>query len=487
MLPKFLYGTFKRYKDDTDAFVKYIVDKAKKCGHEIKLQQAGHGPKATSGKKAFKATRKDVSQKITLKDLKNLANTIVESNIQVSPVIVATARRAISLRKRCANWFSSNENTSKKRNATHSHFIEVLEELCDLLECKIYQRPTTTDHVPPASGEKHAVKSERGILEGNRFAELDLHEAEVVVEEEMETATTTGPQVQIEEEDEDDDGPYSMLFFTLYCLFEDLQNMRNFLHQTITEYKEGKIDLVNLAVVADTAVHLSKQLIEEAMAACPELTQQQQQLQEFMYVFACVHRGEDPGHRPSPDIPYNTNMADVADWCYLPTSILLLSFRDVLQPRGLPVFKKGHFGFYDPTANRERMSAAQRFNEDKIILLELLPEFAQIQRLKIQLPVQDDITREMVRFVETKEVPLSLCFAAQILLDVHHGLREKKDKAFNDLRFCGIRMTKTIEEYWEFERTFSDKAPFWSDDAVKVVKEQYDMVKRWTVDDVSKQ
>jgi hypothetical protein len=253
-------------------------------------------------------------------------------------------------------------------------------------------------------------------LEGNRFAELDLHEAEVVVEEEMETATPTGPQVRIEEEDEDDDGPYSMLFFTLYCLFEDLQNMRNFLHQTITEYKEGKIDLVNLAVVADTAVHLSKQLMEEAMAACPELTQQQRQLQEFMYVFACLHRGEDPGHRPNPDIPYNTNMADVADWCYLPTSILLLSFRDVLQPRGLPVFKKGHFGFYDPTANRERMSAAQRFNEDKIILLELLPEFAQIQRLKIQLPVQDEITREMVRFVETKEVPLSLCFAAQILL-----------------------------------------------------------------------
>jgi hypothetical protein len=103
MLPKFLYGTFKRYKDDTDALVKYIVDKAKRCGHEIKLQQAGHGLKATSGKKAFKATRKDVSQKITLKDLKNLANTIVESNIQISPVIVATARRAISLRKRCAN------------------------------------------------------------------------------------------------------------------------------------------------------------------------------------------------------------------------------------------------------------------------------------------------------------------------------------------------------------------------------------------------
>ncbi len=34
MLPKFLYGSYKRYKSDTTAFVDWLIDAAKNCGSD---------------------------------------------------------------------------------------------------------------------------------------------------------------------------------------------------------------------------------------------------------------------------------------------------------------------------------------------------------------------------------------------------------------------------------------------------------------------
>ena len=151
--------------------------------------------------------------------------------------------------------------------------------------------------------------------------------------------------------------------------------------------------------------------------------------------------------RPDPAIPYNTAMYDVADFIYLPVNILLVSFREVLQPGQAPVYKKGYFGTYDPNARRERMSTSQKFNEDKIVLLEILPEFAFMAGAKIKLPVQDATTKALVEFVKDKRVTVWHCFTTQILLDVHHALRHTKDRAFDDLRLYGLRTKKTIEEH----------------------------------------
>lgn len=160
-------------------------------------------------------------------------------------------------------------------------------------------------------------------------------------------------------------------------------------------------------------------------------------------------------------MPYNIQMADVADWCYMAPYILLLSLKDVLQPQQLPVFKKGYFGHYNQKASRDRMTASERFDEDELILLELLPEFAMIQQFDIELPVEDEITKGLVAFVEDKKVPVWLCFATQVLLDVHHGLRHSNGRAFNDLRLSALSISKTIDEHWDFSRPFVSTPTSW--------------------------
>ncbi len=464
MLPKFLYGTYKRYKDDTTTFLNWIVEAAKQCGHSLQT----NGTSNNGNKPKSKAAQ--TSHKISLKELSDLANVVAKSNLTVSPLIIATAQRAVSLRKKCARFYSR----QKADDAGHSHFISILEQFCELLDRRSQKTTSAPDE------QKAATQSI--MLAGTRFAQLTLDEDEALHTDEVSSPKMTAPRVQLEDE-EDDDGPFSMLFFKLYCLFEDLHNMREFISQSAADYVDGKIDLINLAVCVDTAVHLAKQLVEEVMSSSPEL-KKQKEVQSFIYVSACYLRGESPDQHHDQGLPFNANMADVAEWCYLPTTVLLMSFRDVLRPGHLPVFKKGHFGTYDPKANRDRMSAAQKFDEDKIILLELLPEFALIQQVEIDMPVRDEITRSLVKYVEDKEVPVALCFATQLLMDVHHTLRRHKNKAFNDLRLSGMRILKTIQEYWDFSKTFSTKPAFWSAEAEQMIERLHGTVKAWVEGDV---
>ncbi|KAL3494404.1 hypothetical protein BJX62DRAFT_223195 [Aspergillus germanicus] len=153
---------------------------------------------------------------------------------------------------------------------------------------------------------------------------------------------------------------------------------------------------------------------------------------------------------PSTDIglPYNKNMADIAEWCYVPTRVLLESFAAVLQANHLPVFKKGHFGTYNPKADRERMPLGERFNEDKIILLSTLPNFCMLDTFKIQMPTEDALTRGLADFAKNKHVTLWLCFASQIFLDVHHTMRDSALGAFADLRMSGLRIMHPPPKFW---------------------------------------
>lgn len=57
------------------------------------------------------------------------------------------------------------------------------------------------------------------------------------------------------------------------------------------------------------------------------------------------------------------------------------------------------------------MSVPEKFNEDKLILMELLPEFCLMDRFKLEFPVRDEITTGFVNFIKSKKPTLWLSFA----------------------------------------------------------------------------
>ncbi|RLL99449.1 hypothetical protein CFD26_104363 [Aspergillus turcosus] len=486
MLPEFLQSSYTRYKADTNAFATWLLDTANQCGYRPPPLSAT----ISTAEKGKRKGKKDglvadpLHYSATTKDLQKLAEVVASSAVTVPKSVLTIAKRAIKLRKAVTSWFlGQGDSIDNKR---HAHFITALEQICETLEWKTNQpsKPDTKQPPPTSEAQIDDADADRFL---NKFAVL-------TVEEPQDTAAQTQPtpaeskkvvKVTVVEEDDNEaaDSYLNQLFFKTLCLLRDLNNMRKFISITWSEYRDKKIDLMNAAVVTDSALQLARDLVQEVEADWrTSLRGKGDDVQNIVYKLAVFTRGICASPSTEIGLPYNVNMADIADWCYVPTKVLLESFADVLQVNHHPVFKKGYFGTYNPKADRERMSLGQKFNEDKIILLSILPEFCMVDTFKIQMPTEDAITRGLTEFAKTKRVTLWLCFASQIFLDVHHIMRHSTMGAFGDLRMSGLRIQKTIDDYLQLSRTHP-QPKFWPKEGDKEIQNIASTVKSWIIQD----
>ncbi|RAK78531.1 uncharacterized protein BO72DRAFT_467795 [Aspergillus fijiensis CBS 313.89] len=461
MLPDFLQSSYARYKTDTNTFATWLLETASKKGD---------------------SDAEPVQYSATTKDLQKFAEVVAGSALPVPKSVLALAKRAVKLRKAATSWFLGQGDSAN--NKRHAHFITALEQICETLEWKTNQSSTK----PDANKQPQAddVDADQFL---NRFAVLTVEEPKDTASSQP-TPAVSKKLVKVtvdEEEDEDEDAAdsyLSQLFFKTLCLLQDLDNMRKFISITWAEYHEKKINLMNAAVVTDSALQLTQDLVKEVEADWrTSLSGRKGNVQTVVYTLAALSRGIFAPPSMEVGLPYNENLADTAEWCYLPTKILLESFANVLQANHQPVFRKGHFGIYDPKADRGRMSLGQKFNEDKIILLSILPEFCMFDTFGIHLPAEDSITRGLVEFAKTKKVGLWLCFAAQVFLDVHHAMRHSTLGAFGDLRMSGLRIQKTIDEYLQLSKTHP-QPKFWPKEGDEEIRSISSTVDAWIKGDV---
>lgn len=407
----------------------------------------------------------------TTKDLQKLADVVANSAVTVPKSVLAIVRRAIKLRKAVTSWFLGQGDLAG--NKGHAHFITALEQICETLERKTNQPSNLDAKQSPSTPEAQNDDADADRFL-NQFAVLTVEEPEDTAAQIHPTPEESKKIVNVTVVEEDgnvtSDSHFCQLFFKILCLLQDLSNMRAFISTTWSEYRDKKIDLMNAAVVTDSALQLARDLVQEVEADWrTSLTGKGSDLQTIVYQHALLNRRISASPSTERGLPYNESMADLADWCYLPTKILLESFADVIQADHLPVFKKGHFGTYNPKADRGRMSLGQKFNEDKIILHSILPEFCIVNSFKIQMPIDDAITRGLAEFSKTKKADLWLSFASQIFLDIHHIKRRSNLSAFEDLRMSGLRIQKTIDEYMQLSRTHHPPK-FWPDEGDKKIQ-----------------
>ncbi|PYI02612.1 hypothetical protein BO78DRAFT_463849 [Aspergillus sclerotiicarbonarius CBS 121057] len=461
MLPEFLQSSYARYKADANTFATWLLETANQCGYQPTLS-------------ATVPTAK--------KDLQKLAEVVANSALTVPKSVLAIAKRAIKLRKSVTSWFLGQGDSAN--NMRHAHFITALEQICETLEWKISQPSKSDAKQPPTSEAQNDDADADRFL--NKFAVLTVEEPQDTAHTQPMPAESKKIVKVTVEEDENDaaDSYLNQLLFKTLCLLQDLNNMRRFISITWSEYREKKTDLMNAAVVTDSALQLARDLVKEVDADWgTSLTGERDGLQTVVYNLAVIARGVSAAPSTEVGLPYNKNMADIADWCYVPTNVLLEAFANVLQTNHQPVFKKGYFGTYNAKADRERMSLGQKFNEDKIILLSILPEFCMVDTFKIQMPTQDAITRGLVEFSKTKEVTLWLCFASQIFLDVHHIMRHSTLGGFGDLRMSGLRIQKTIDDYLKLSKTHPP-AKFWPKEGDEEIQNISATVQSWIIQDL---
>jgi hypothetical protein len=62
MLPGFLESTYKKYKNDTSLFVKWLCEAGSKCGHAISIVKTAQGEPATKAPRLKGKARKEAKQ-----------------------------------------------------------------------------------------------------------------------------------------------------------------------------------------------------------------------------------------------------------------------------------------------------------------------------------------------------------------------------------------------------------------------------------------
>jgi hypothetical protein len=282
-------------------------------------------------------------------------------------------------------------------------------------------------------------------------------------------------KVTYEMEDTDD----AEIGFALYCFFNDLNRLREFLRHLWSDYQAGNVDLITASVTTNTAMELVQREEKEFFAMYPILGGHQ--LAEVLYDMICEMRGQDPGAREEEEDLINYKMLDVAEWLYMPPYSLLLAFcEDVIHDGHTPVIKPGYFGVYDPNADRSKLTDRQRMLEDKIILLESLPEFFVFAQVNDNLVVPDELTLGLHSVFAQKTVPLWVCYSAQIFLDINHVLRADVVRGLSELQSSGTHAASTLKKYFATSKISFENWPPQNEEGIKYIDIFID---RWIVHD----
>jgi hypothetical protein len=370
-LPDFLFDSHKRYKADTNRVAAWLAETAQKCGYVLKSQSSSGSAPTGGGRGKSKAGERTVPTNEAMKpgytirtqELITMAEVIAARKppIKTPSVVIQLLHSAITLRTRCTQWFSSQASDHAVKNAAHYHFITVLEKILQILQ--------------PASSTSFSNDTDTEVdTLTNIFDVLDIEESEMteiaspVAEKNIDVKNHIPPRRYAVESDDGE------VYFAIYCFFDDLNIMRHFLQSIWEDYKNGNENLITASVTTNMAFQLVQQAEQELIATLPRL-KSYNEISGLFYMLLCNLRGQDSEYREEHDDVVNPAMMDVAEWLYLPVASALMSFFNVIQKNHAPVLKAGHFGVYDPTSDRNELTARERVREDRIILMEAFPEF----------------------------------------------------------------------------------------------------------------
>lgn len=401
---------------------------------------------------------KEIKYQVTVGELLKLARAVSESSVKAPAPVLNVAKRAVSLKKDVTSFFIGRGGGGNAFNKRHAYFIQVMEEICDLLSWEEVGAPDPSKSTIAVNADKTSESDDWM----NRFAALSSDEKDDIEETEMADVVTESAAsievIRVEAVEKDEEDYLSLGFFRLLCLLHDLQKWRMFLSDTWTEHANLEIDLATALVVTDTALQLAKDLCQDRLAQLPAMfPKDSYMLQQVVFEMAVSVSGRPYVPSKHLGLPFDVRMGDAVDWAFLTTGILLDSFIDVIEDGVVPLYKPSRLTCVPYEVKKETNDTANR------ILLELLPEYSMLSSYKAPLPVQDEITIGLINYIKNSESSLLLAFATQVMLDSVHATRHSRLGPAADLRMLGLRTAKTIDEYLDLSKTHP-KPEFWSEE-----------------------
>jgi hypothetical protein len=489
MPPSAFVNTYQQYKKLTDNIARWLVETAEQCGYTYDAQttpkpskeDAPHRPAKKPDCGETSAPTSDTPlHRIRLAQFTELAQVIAASKkAVVTPRVIRLFQTTISLRRQYSRLFGTQKghlktSSTSERNASHFYFVEILEQVLEILK-------------PQSLGPEKKVDEEaKQSVAENRFNNLQpvehdepdyLNDSHAPIHNGVTVMDSSSPRHVVYETESDNE---EEIYFAIYCFFEDLREIRTYVRRIWTEYKLGIRLLENVAIITNTAIDFVRRAHEELRVSVPRISHSIM-LSSYFFMFSCLMRGVDPLHREEAGDWYNYEMEDVADLVYLPNQVILSSFCDVLSPGYMPQFKPGHFGIYNPEASRSGMTLRQKLAENKILVTEILAEFCLLGHCKAVLAGQDELTRGLMEMYNTKNVTTWLCFATQIYLDINHILRRQIRTGLEDMTVAGKIAKSSLQATLKFTAPSTLKG--WPKSNDKILLDSITFIDVWILDD----
>ncbi|EXM16902.1 hypothetical protein FOTG_14870 [Fusarium oxysporum f. sp. vasinfectum 25433] len=349
---------------------------------------------------------------IAVKNSIPLAKFILASKplISVPPSFVETLDRVIYVRARFgAQLIDHGMKPSTKSDATHYFFVGILEKARDILRPRM-----------PAGTKSFYCFEDLG----NRFSGLKIYESspELLDFTDIERPKNAQGDDTIYEAEPEISLEDALVAFTI--MMNDLNQIRCYLEWIWSDYRDGYFDLANAVVSTNTGINLARNLIDQVLPIMKDHGSACTILEKFSFV--CARRdgfSEDDTVSWSP-AGKNEDIYEVADKTYLNSSLLLS----------------------DPSSRKDRA----KFKKDQIILSEFFTEAVMLARIVPNYPVKDEFIRGIRELDTTGNIPFRLVYATQILLDVHHIIRDRTSSAVDSLLKHTTTMDSELSSHIDF-------------------------------------
>ena len=456
MLPERLKSTYDAYKADTRILVQWL-DHASKRKEKSKA-------KATSKKSTYicQAHLNDgtLARRVNIRVLLEQAKAVVarhEGQLLVPESVMNAGRRAIALRKKCANWYKESpakEKSTMARNKAHWVFIELLEQILSILS-PISDHSTVEPrkdlHTDNQSNNENYFAPLSPMVEQSK-EEIDPSEGSFT-----EPLSSDGdlpfPEAEYSLEVEpDSDYAEVDVMLAVFCLFEDLRRFQSFLNRVWTQYYHGECQLSTVSVLTNTVIDVVRREENRFNISFPKY---QGFVATTELLIGTMDRRElvfcefDPIFLRPYTILHYWLLDD-------PTKPGMMPIPHVEEPEG-----------YNPTLDRSKMDSEERFFQDEMMLRELMQEFYLLGGvLRYPLPVMDELTTGVQQMLQTKKDPMIwLIFSAQILIDVNNLLQEDSSRGLHDLQTIGRQACERVQSkrrFVELLEITTGKQPQWA-------------------------
>lgn len=451
----------------SDSIAQWLASTARRLGYI--------SSKAKNSKKQAKASKGQHTYTIAIKDWTVLAEHIAGQDdppINVPRKLAALLDATIALRQSYSGVVSDAfEDTTARRDSDdrHAFFVSVLKKVREILAPRLPKESAVLPDKP---------KDIEEVI--NVFEHLELEEPSEEFEQapDVQVPSAGAAARPIYKAERLDDSEES--FFAFYLLLHDLNKLRTEVTRAWEGYKHGMHDIVAASITTNTAVDLARAMIDDYKEMFAKHGGAHRML-EMYYAGACFAEGTDPNFRARPDDEINYRMYDLAEAIFWTASSLLGAFCGVLKAYPTPEMKLGFYGVYDPSSDRQKKSDREKLKEDKILLLEILPEFFYFSGFNENPPAEDELTRLLSTMFQTKQVTLPLVFATTLFLDIHHILRDQVDLGFKKLADAADFARNNINMNLDFHKDIQmDTWPKRNDDALQ---QFVGFVQRWVQED----